>query len=105
MVTALLLVGTPALQLPAVVHWPSPAVPFQVSPVSGGGAFCVAFFAAAAMLATGCALSRVGCEAFFFDPESCAEANVLKGRVASRQRTVIHRMATREDAGRMGDSI
>ena len=97
MVTALVAVGTPALQLPAVVHWPSPAVPVQVSPVSGGGAFCVAFFAAAAMLATGCALSSVGCDGLLFDPAACATARALRlKRTARRHRTLIRRVTGRE---------
>ena len=96
----------PALQLPALVHWLSLAPPFQVSAVSGGGAFCVAL-RAAAMRAMGCALGSDCFESLRFDPlAASAEARGLRlQRAVSRQRTVIHRVTTREDAGRMGYSI
>src|SRR6266446_10505508 len=102
MVTALALLGTPALQFPEVPQLLSPAVPVQESAVSGGGAVRVAL-RDAAMLATGCGLNRDCCESLRFAPgPACAAARPFRlVRAVSRQRTVIHRVTTGEDAGRM----
>src|ERR1700733_12333648 len=103
MTTAFELVGTvPRLQFPAVVQLLSPASPFYVSVVSGGGAFDSR---AAAVLAAGCWLAAARCESLRFEP-ACAKAMPIRlENVASRQRTIIDRVTTREDTGRMGDSI
>src|SRR5258708_57013 len=105
MVTASALLGTPALQLPEVPQLLSPALPFHESAVRAGGALCVAG-RAPATLAASCGLDTGCCESLCFDPPaSCAEVKPLRvRRAASRQRTVIHELTTREDAGRMGNS-
>src|SRR5258708_4230741 len=103
MVTALDLVGTPALQFPEVFQLLSPAVPVHESAVRGGGAsgsaVCADF-----RLATGCWLGSECCDSLRFDPADSAEAKptTLK-RTARRHRTLIHGVR-RRDAGRMGDS-
>src|SRR5229473_264715 len=104
MVTALELVGTPALQFPDVFQLLSPAVPVHESEVRGGGAsgsaVCADF-----RLATGCWLGSECCDSLRFDPADCAEAKPLKlATTARRQRAIVHRVTTRRDAGRMGDS-
>src|SRR5580700_524564 len=105
MVTALELVGTvPRLQLPAVPQLPSPAVPVHVSEVSFGVPPASAVTPAAAP-ASGRWLDIALFESFSFDP-ACAEANPSRLKtLESRQRTVIDSVTTREDVGRMGNSI
>src|SRR5580693_5584656 len=90
------LVMAPLFQLPATLQSPL-APPFQVSVVTGGGISGVA---------TGAWDSDCG-ESLCLDPvAACAKAGPSRvRRVARRQRTEIHGVTTREDAGRMGDSI
>src|SRR5580704_11342521 len=105
MVTALELVGTvPRLQLLAVPQLPSPAVPVHVSEVSFGVPPASAVTPAAAP-ATGRWLDIALFESLSFEP-ACAEANPSRLKtLESRQRTVIDSVTTREDVGRMGNSI
>jgi hypothetical protein len=102
MVTALELVGTPALQFPAVFQLLSPAVPVHESEVRGGGVLSVAL-RADATLARGCWLNSDCCESLRrARTASCAEAEPSTLiRAARKQRTVIHRVTARRDAGRM----
>src|SRR5579863_103220 len=92
MVTAEVLVGTPAFQFEEVPQLLSPPPPVHESAVSGGGG--------ALRWAKRAAATVVESLRFEFDLEA-AEAVSSSVNVASRQRAVIHSVTRRGDEGRM----
>jgi len=100
MVTALLLVGTPALQFPAVPQLLSPEVPVHESAVRAGGALRIAR-PATARFATGCCLTTDCCESLRFDFADCAATKPLRLKTTARRQRAVIRGVTARDDGRM----
>src|SRR5258708_1750454 len=102
MVTALELVGTPAVQFPEVPQLLSPALPVHESAVRAGGALDFALCDDLKLVAD-CWLNSDCCESLRFDPAAaCAETRPSREkRTAKMQRAGIHRVTARRDAGRM----
>src|ERR1700724_647648 len=106
MVTStVLLLGTPALQLPALLQWMPSPLPVQLSDVLGGftalAARCTGAAAVSAM-----ALDRGRSESWRFALERlCPNMRLEKAKSATRTQNKLVRLATRAEIGRIGSSL